>query len=1828
MKPWLEDLSEEWIPQPTPPSLSQNPQTSQSVPPKPKSRLPRLRNSSGSFSEIQVRPLAKDLRPAPKKSALGERSHSDNNVIQAASQDVPTRAESRCASRSITDSPGGSVVYHGTVEQRPAKAAVEGTQQSHHTPEWRRRLLKGEVGYGEQRDLFSPMGLENIFQKPASQPAEAIPQPKSRLGFVKGLHAMPSSPPPWPSAGQEQGSPRDEHGADYTDLLSETRKDLEIGQNQDSVLREDFEEPRDAESFSMLLPGGNDNQQVPRTVSGQIEYENENFSPVYLSTNLKLGPGAEPPVANFRSSDLAQRLRHLGSAPASSDSNLASERNHVEAGQEGSSESRFQDESLPDDLPAGTPVYAAVGGFVELRRGGYSRDGSFRRRPLSPSPRSKAVVRNKDEGLGNSGTGAHAEAPSIVETAAVDDAFDSDDMLPSNPVTPHRNGHATHLGPTRTKSGSPLKLFDAHDTFTSNRLQRRLSQLEYKSEKAVSSSTQITQTVTTKEAKKASRLTLVEEASFQRVSPATEATSSRNDRHVESFRMGSFGQGQLDAYRFSEEYSASFSPRLDDSENIPSDSPTSDVAPPGSRQPFRFQLHGSSPPPVSSKGKRQGLTRVSNSFRLRNQFNPLSSRKASTAAQPPEPYPTQEYAEGKRGPTSPFKNPTPKRRRTLHSVEDGDDEDDVFSENGLKSVKNTHAAMQSVIGRKRKDARHDPSTNVADPEILARRHILRPRNPTPSQRRRDEIEAEILEATEAFILSSPKLNTIREHLDSPVGSRGSVENSKAVAVASEVAAFSLKRTQAVKDESRKRSVTTQDFLDEAVKIMEYIRTKGRPTSGLGSLEETESESPIKEDQNSNPLPSTPLTFSRPPSREGRFSEWREPYKQEANPNVMSHLQKYQDNDSDDFMGSSVRSWRFSRVKGPVSPGDESIVVEQNNIRITHNQGQSTRDNANDDRGIDSQPRTNGTHPSTSSSMGQTVVTNTSRRSEHVATLAPEAVAHLIPKQIAGMSFDHEKNMWIKQKSPAKETRPADDINSANESEEDPFGNIPDLSIDDTAEFQSNKVSPFKPTAETFLEESDFSHNNEERPVTQDGKDIPLADTSSAPSKVSNFAWSFPKTETRATSWSDQGTRNGGTQKVRQLPTTYCIPESDENDVEHEIKYFEGRGTVEQNMTRANVRDITISISRPHSLRSNEFEEPASNQVEAQHGSSCSPQKSGQQCWSFSKNRQSSRTTRAGWYQVAGAKTLPNTRVPQIGEHDEPSLMDDLPSRNYRMQLSMSVSAPVLGVGQHGALVPAESSPARAGDITFMLSDLPEFTLNQIDERELPNRVVVKHDGTKFSKALEDRYAIGTADLVKALQDVEPDEPYWEDLRAVDLHEKGLTNLNRLDEFCFRLEELDVSSNEISQVNGIPFTMRRLKIQDNCLTGLTSWASLMNLQYLDISGNDIDRLDGLNQLFHLRTLKVDNNKIKSLYGIMHLDGLIELSAVGNQLKSVDFTKSDLKSLTDLNMSRNCLSEVRNIHQLPRLQHLDLDDNCIDEFPVLDLPTRRCNTLKSLRVCRNRMASLIVDTYCPNLESLYVDGNGLTHISGLEHLAFLRTFSAREQTLESNSDYETCVGNLVRNAEVHNLYLSLNPTRILDISQHLLNLQRLELVSMGLKELPDNFGQLTPNIRSVNLNFNSLKDLRPLLNVKKLNELFVAGNKIARLRTNLAVLGKLTTMTKLDMRDNPLTLRFYAPTVENRVMSLRHKPVMDDKPERFVLPDGDSEADRQYLSRLDDETRLRRRVHEMMLATSCTNLRELDGLGFDKARILVKDDIWERLLLLGVIRKSEKADGDHD
>ena len=273
--------------------------------------------------------------------------------------------------------------------------------------------------------------------------------------------------------------------------------------------------------------------------------------------------------------------------------------------------------------------------------------------------------------------------------------------------------------------------------------------------------------------------------------------------------------------------------------------------------------------------------------------------------------------------------------------------------------------------------------------------------------------------------------------------------------------------------------------------------------------------------------------------------------------------------------------------------------------------------------------------------------------------------------------------------------------------------------------------------------------------------------------------------------------------------------------------------------------------------------------------------------------------------------------------------------------------------------------------------------------------------------------------------------------------------------------------------------------------------------------------------------------------------------------------------------------------------------------------------------------------PKLKVIDVDKNCVVQIHNLNCLKQLETLSWREQNVDpasglSEIHYNDCY-------EVSNLFLSGNTLSDFAPSTPFLNLHHLELASTGLSALPLDFGLQCPNIRILNANYNAIHDLRPLLGIVKIEKLFLAGNRVSRLRRTAAVLDRVGKgLLEADLRNNPLTVGFYTPQEPARedkrvVHHGRNLRVSDDDAERdfhntraYLLPAVDKAADSLSRERLDEDTKLRRRVYEMLVINGCKALERLDGLEVDRGLVGRRDGVWERLIELGVLKAKGAGD----
>jgi Leucine-rich repeat (LRR) protein len=503
--------------------------------------------------------------------------------------------------------------------------------------------------------------------------------------------------------------------------------------------------------------------------------------------------------------------------------------------------------------------------------------------------------------------------------------------------------------------------------------------------------------------------------------------------------------------------------------------------------------------------------------------------------------------------------------------------------------------------------------------------------------------------------------------------------------------------------------------------------------------------------------------------------------------------------------------------------------------------------------------------------------------------------------------------------------------------------------------------------------------------------------------------------------------------------------------------------------------------------------------------------------------------------------------------------------------------------------------------TFLLSDLPDFTVNEEDHERPSERALATRLASYAAVEAGDPYTVATTELVKAITDVQGREIYWSDLTSLCLHNKSLKSLHNLGEHCARIEKLDVSSNALTQLDGVPMFVRELNARSNQLVSLTSWTHLMHLQYLDISSNGLESLDGLGHLIHLRELRVDNNRIRRLDGIADLDGLITLSARKNSIRELDFEHFRFGRVVEMDVSDNQITSIQGLEGLSSLRTLKLDNNQLGDSLVVTSPMPRLRHL-SLRSCA--LETLDVTNF-PNLRTLEVDNNRLSNIIGLSTLKKLDLLSMCGQNLPETQRIEI----LQAPIEAQTIRLSRNTIPDLQITQPFMTVKHLSLSDTGLSSIPANFGLDFPNLRSLDISYNGLKDIRPLAPLGALETLNLTGCRVERLRKTVATLGKLQKLRKLDLKHNPLTQGFYGPRCE----------VSSSDSSSSV--NAIAEEDRIYRSKLDEDTAMRRRTYELLLAYSCCPKDgfELDGLVFNRKAAIAKDEVWERLVELGVLRR---------
>ncbi|XP_029195766.2 leucine-rich repeat-containing protein 9-like isoform X1 [Acropora millepora] len=260
----------------------------------------------------------------------------------------------------------------------------------------------------------------------------------------------------------------------------------------------------------------------------------------------------------------------------------------------------------------------------------------------------------------------------------------------------------------------------------------------------------------------------------------------------------------------------------------------------------------------------------------------------------------------------------------------------------------------------------------------------------------------------------------------------------------------------------------------------------------------------------------------------------------------------------------------------------------------------------------------------------------------------------------------------------------------------------------------------------------------------------------------------------------------------------------------------------------------------------------------------------------------------------------------------------------------------------------------------------------------------------------------------------------------------------------------------------------VNLDNQRLGKIANMEQLVNLKWASFNNNDLTKIEGLDSCVHLEELSIENNCISKFDGLSKLFKLQWLSLSGNNLATLDTgVLEKLSDLKYLSVENNCLKYLRGLQNSINLQELYLGNNQLSNireiFNLKPIPN-----LLILDLCGNPLAS--ADQHY----RLFV----VYHMTSLKALDGIAV-----ETSEGSQAKDLFGGRLTSDFIAERLgHSNFSEVRELDLPH-----SSLRTVDLGTSDL-------FFNLRSVNLEHNSLTSFGGLVNLLSLKVLCLNHNHI--------------------------------------------------------------------------------------------------------------------------------------
>ena len=184
-----------------------------------------------------------------------------------------------------------------------------------------------------------------------------------------------------------------------------------------------------------------------------------------------------------------------------------------------------------------------------------------------------------------------------------------------------------------------------------------------------------------------------------------------------------------------------------------------------------------------------------------------------------------------------------------------------------------------------------------------------------------------------------------------------------------------------------------------------------------------------------------------------------------------------------------------------------------------------------------------------------------------------------------------------------------------------------------------------------------------------------------------------------------------------------------------------------------------------------------------------------------------------------------------------------------------------------------------------------------------------------------------------------------------------------DEALYTKLQILLGVDEITSADLLSIT--HLELAESGIMDLTGLEGAVNLEYLDLTGNEISDLSSLSELTSLQALGLKGNVVVDVTPLAGLTALEELFLDDNQIENVASLHA-LGHLKRVNLRNNAIVEVTGLQSLAALEVLWLNDNAIVDIGPL-------TQLKGLMYLDVR-GNPLTDSACQDLAELQVTVEG--------------------------------------------------------------------------------------------------------------------------------------------------------------------------------------------------------------------------------------------------------------